>query len=112
MNKIFQPQDLSPGHPASFHSGSDVNPGSVVRVEGGIAYVRADNYRVVSGSEHDGSAEYDYSANPDGHVSAYRFRNGKWEAVYKNPDSGRWVIGSRYDRVSFGGRRRYYDPHF
>lgn len=112
MNKIFQPQDLFAGHPASMSCGSDVSPGSVERVEGNIAYVRADDYRVVSGSVQDGSAEYEYSANPDGALDAYRFRNGKWEAVYKNPDSGRWVLGSRYNRVGFGGRRRYYDPHF
>jgi hypothetical protein len=99
------------GTPVTLSCGSDSNPGTVVEVCGNIVTIRDDKWKVVSGGEHDGSAEYEYSRNPHGNVTHARWRNGAWEAIRRNPDTNRWNA-ARYPRVFLGYRRRYYDPHF
>jgi hypothetical protein len=93
---------------------SDRHAASVVEVlKGGeLIAVQRDHAKVVKGSAHDGSAEYEYEPNPDGPI--YWFRRGKdgrWEHVYKNPESGRWKK-SGGNGLILGMRREYYDPHF
>jgi len=63
-------------------------------------------YKVVSGSCHDGSAEYEYFSDPDGHVvSLFKKKNGKWVQRIGRKEYGgsSWVIGFA---------EKYYDPSF
>ena len=93
------------GMAGSISCWTDVHPVTVVAFKGRRVAVQEDNWKVVSGSEFDGSAQYEYSPNPDAPI--------KWFSLRKN---GRYVsvggtIKNGY-RLGLGHRRRYYDPHF
>lgn len=93
---------------------SDRNPATVVEVlrfksgarKGQVrgVLVTEDNYKVVSGSEHDGSAQYEYTSNTQG--VRYTFLiNQRGQYVGK----GAHVGG---DKLSLGNREAYRDPSF
>jgi hypothetical protein len=95
----------------TIHLGSDCNPGTIIDAKGSIVFVRPDRFKVISGSEADGSAKYRYYADETAPIEAYRQdKNGRYQAVGQNPVTGRWI--KTYGRISIGRRRRYYDPHF
>jgi len=75
---------------------TDREPGTIVRVfqigKDLAIEVQADNYQVVSGSMHDGSAQYEYRANPDAHKVAYRYRKNAWNEVRFNVETKRWNL--------------------
>ena len=64
--------------------------------------VRAMKWTVVSGSEHDGSAQYRYEDMPDAPLSKPYFRNPRGQ--YQQANGG--------NKLSIGRAERYYDPHF
>lgn len=98
------------GMGVSFLYGTDTNPGTIFEVQkfktgprtGQIRRigVREDNWTVVSGSEHDGSAQYEYESD----------ENAPLVWFSKNKD-GRWV-SPKGQKLSVGTRRRYRDPSF
>ena len=95
------------GDGATIHSYTDRNPATVIFVSDREIQIQSDNYEVVSGSEHDGSAEYVYYRNLTGHVTCIRpIRSGHLK--------GQWRVNGRKDgnSVSFGNRSRYRDPSF
>jgi hypothetical protein len=78
-----------------------------------VITVRVDDAVVVSGSEQDGSAEYEYRQRGYG-APEYMFRqlaDGKWEGVSVNPETGRYVKAG-YGGLAIGRREQYRDPHF
>lgn len=91
------------GMPASICSLSDRHPATVIAVNksGKKLTVRKCEWKVISGSEHDGSAQYEYSEDPEGA-----------EYVFSLRKDGRWVEEKGSNRLSLGHRSRYYDPHF
>ncbi len=84
--------------------GSDCYPYTVVSVISPTkCVVVADLYRVVSGSEQNGSAEYEYAVDPNGYPITIRFNSkGVWKEVGHPTGSSYYV----------GNRRAYRDPHF
>lgn len=72
----------------------------------------SDKTKVVRGSGHDGSAEYEYTSDMDGHRSWWAVgRDGLWKSVRRNEATGRWVsAGERGLRI--GERDEYRDPSF
>ena len=84
---------------------SDRNPYTVVEVLSPTRIVvKADDYKVISGSGHDGSAQYEYTARPDATPVILTLRkNGRWYPI------GESIKGTSY---AIGTRRRYYDPCF
>ena len=120
MNHLYsrmtkgQPQP-EVGMGVTFLMWSDRRPGTIIEVGKTGRYlsivVQEDTYKVVKGTPFDGTAEYEYSSNPDGRKYTYRFRNDRWEQIYRNPDTNRWVK-SEGDGLRIGERDRYYDPHF
>lgn len=58
--------------------------------------------KIISGSEHDGSAVYEYTKNPANPVRGEYFRNarGQYQARHNGP------------KLSIGSAERYYDPSF
>ncbi len=100
---------------------TDRYPGTVASISyrsGGkrwntIVTVRCDSYKVVKGSCHDGSAEYEYTPDPSG--AEYKFgwniKTTRWEEVFRNPESGR-MVARKGKGLILGFRERYYDPHF
>lgn len=94
---------------ATVNCGSDANPATVVEVvlfksgprtgEVRKVAVQYDDWTVVSGGEHDGSAAYRYSRN-----------RGERVAWFTADRHGRFSNG--YLSLVLGERRRYFDPHF
>ena len=74
--------------------------------------VQEDTSKVIKGSGHDGSAEYEYSRDENG--SVYHFRqehDGWWQRVWLNPDTGRWNK-FKSTGLRIGDRDTYRDPSF
>jgi hypothetical protein len=101
---------IQPGHPATICMWTDRDPATVVEVlrfksgdrKGQVrgVVVTMDHWKVVSGSESDGSAEYEYTSRPEGD-----------RLTFLMTKKGLVRQGSR-DRLSLGSRRRYFDPSF
>lgn len=98
------------GGGATFLHWSDRDPGTVVEVaefKSGSnkgrprkVCVQYDNWRIVSGSAHDGSAEYEYTRDPEGACVWFTWTGKRWKSEGSSTS------------VSFGDRSRYQDPHF
>ena len=93
------------GMGASEQVGSDRYPYTIIEVVSDRKIVvRADAWRITSGSEHDGSARYIFSANPHGTERTLTLRkNGRWCQQRQGMRESLWGIGNR---------SRYYDPSF
>lgn len=100
-----------PGMPATICHWSDRSPATVATVlrfktgkrAGQIkgVTVKADRAILISGSEHDGSADYRYEQVADAP-----------EVTYLIDSRGRYVRKGGSDALALGRRERYYDPHF
>lgn len=100
------------GMPATVCHWSDRSPATVVEVlrfkSGAKAgqvkgvVVTGDKYKVVSGSEYDGSAQYEYESQPD---SPHR-------AVYLINQRGQYVLKGESTKLALGYREAYRDPSF
>ena len=100
------------GTPATVCMWSDRSPVTVVEVArfktgqraGQVKGVRVRpvEAKCVSGSAHDGSAQYEYIEHPEWPATA-------WYMVDKR---GRYVRKGGGDSLSLGKHDRYYDPHF
>jgi len=74
--------------------------------------VREDKAIVISGSAHNGSAEYRYEANPRGTEHSFRGdADGTWHEVAFNPETNRWKKTGGYG-LRIGERAEYRDPSF
>ena len=74
--------------------------------------VQRDSKKVISGSIHDGSADFFYTPNIEGSKDIYRMdRNtGKWINGYINPETKRFIkLGGS---LIIGFRESYIDPSF
>lgn len=98
----------APGVGATRQLWSDRHAGTIVRVSksGKALWWVRDIAVVVSGSEFDGSAEYDYRPDPAGAELKFTLRR-----------NGRWVIegagmNDRGSGLGIGSRREYRDPSF
>lgn len=86
---------------------SDRHPATIVEVSKNLRKVtiQEDRFSVVSGSVMDGSASYDFKANPEASRETYTLRkNGRYVREGESLKNG---TGLR-----IGERDRYYDPHF
>ena len=77
-----------------------------------IVTVQRDHATVISGSSHDGSAEYSYGPNHGARESHFRCEtDGHWRHVVISRDTGRWgKTGATGLRI--GERDEYRDPSF
>jgi hypothetical protein len=80
---------------------SDCYPFEVIKVSpsGKTITIRKMNAKVISGTTFDGTAEYEYSSNPNGQTYTVRMT----KKGYRTPCNM---------RIAFGYAREYYDPHF
>lgn len=71
-----------------------------------------DNFKVVSGSTHDGSAKFEFTPDADGSRSLYRFnkKTQAWVEGFINTDTGRFC--SLESSLRIGERDKYVDPSF
>lgn len=103
--------DCSPaprvGMPATVCYYTDRDPATVVRVSKTLktVFVKLDKWKVVDGSEYNGSAKYRYEHDPEADEIEFRLRkNGRWVRAGESTKEG--------TRLVLGRRRRFYDPHF
>ena len=86
---------------------SDREPYEVVEVtDSRHIKVRRMATKIVSGSSYDGSAEYEYSSDPNGYVvSLFKKKNGRWvERIGRSESKGSgWFLGRA---------EKYRDPSF
>lgn len=104
-------KDPEVGMPATVCMWTDRHPATVVAVlrfktgpkAGQVKGVEitGDSSKVVKGSEHDGSAQYEYTSNPDGPRRTFLVNQ-----------RGRFIQKGGGDSLALGHRERYYDPHF
>lgn len=82
---------------------SDRHAATIVRISpsGKTLYVQQDDAKVVKGSAHDGSAEYEYTRNPNYRERAFRWTKRGWREG-----------GANGTGLLVGRRDEYYDPHF
>jgi hypothetical protein len=90
---------------------SDRQPATVIKVEpfksgarkgkARVVTVQYDTWKVTKGSEHDGSAQYEYE----------RDENGRTE-TFTRSSKGRWTAPGSSVGLRLGGRERYSDPSF
>ena len=75
--------------------------------------VQHDKAAVVSGSAHDGSAEYEYSADPTGMTEDFEFDPAKKRWFQLGPDAaGRLRRVKDGSGITIGRRESYRDPSF
>ena len=99
--------EITIGTPCTINYWSDREPAEVIEVRdnGKSLIVRRMDYKCISGSAHDGSAEYEYFSDEEGLVETYTLRkNGRYIAKGQGSKNG--------TSLSVGFARRYYDPHF
>lgn len=96
-------EEVKIGTPGTVSPYTDCYPVTVVAVKGKKVGVTYDEWRIISGSEFDGSAEYEYFPRENGPVVWFSLRkNGRYIKV------GHKITGTR---LGLGVRRRHYDPH-
>jgi hypothetical protein len=103
---IMNPSDVKVGMEATWNSGSDCYPCTIIAKSklGKRITIQDAEDKVISGSQHDGSAKYEYKANPAGRIQAATYRK---DGVYRLQG-----YGKGYGIVNIGFYRRYYDPSF
>lgn len=107
VNSLAQARPVKVGTPCTICFWSDCKPAEIIEVrrDGKELVVRDMNYKVISGSTQDGSAEYEYSSCENASTSVWTLRkNGKYYA------KGASIKDS--NSLGIGYARRYYDPHF
>lgn len=121
MNHLFSRQTKGQPVPvvgmgATLLGWTDRYAGTIVRViqdKRGryIVTVQEDEAKIVSGSDYDGSAVYEYSPNPLNCKHHFRFEEGKgWRGV-SLADNGRVKLQESYG-LKIGVREQYRDPSF
>ena len=103
------------GMGATLLSWTDRHPATITNVEVTknfiVLTIQEDDYKLVKGSQMDGSAEYTFTPNTRGRVLHFRFQNGTWREIMKNAKTGRWNLTRGYG-LRIGERGKYYDPCF
>lgn len=112
---IGQPEPVV-GMGATILGWSDRHPATVVETftAGKFLYivVQADNYKRVDKNGMSECQDYEFTPNLEGSKTTYRRgADGKWQGVYKNPESGRW-IQSKGNGLRIGERDKYHDFSF
>lgn len=118
MNHLYSRMTIGAPAPvvgmgATLLAWTDRHAATVIEVcADGKIRVQEDTAKVVKGSTYDGSAEYEYSANPAGHVTTFRpTKSGGWEAVHFSAETKRWKkTGGNGLRI--GSRDEHRDPSF
>lgn len=77
-----------------------------------IVGIKDDHAKVISGSEQDGSAGYEFTARPEGYEHFFKMGKNGWVNVAKNEQTGRWAATGSSKGLILGKRDHYHDPSF
>lgn len=106
-------EDITVGMACTIHTGSDRYPATVTGVFGNLNMVQVhyDEFKIVSGSIIDGSAEYEYERSTK-RMTHFKYfpKVNRWYEMTYNPDSNRFRIYSKFPKITFVNRERYYNP--
>lgn len=94
---------------------TDREPATIVSVftKGKTLHVgiKRDNYKRTDTNGFSESQSYEYSFNPEMGIEYFRKgKDGTWESIYTNPETGRTKKG--YGSLRIGQRDKYWDPCF
>ncbi len=107
---IGQPEPAI-GMGATLLAWTDRHAATIKVVNGDLITVQEDTALRISGSTQDGSAAYEYAANPTGAVYVFKKqKNGTWAEV-RLSEKNRWVKTGGYG-LRVGSREEYRDPSF
>lgn len=102
------------GMGATLLGGRDRHAATIVEVfsKGKFQYVKVqmDTAKRIDSNGMSESQTYEFSRNPHGPVSTFRFRNGMWEHVYLNINN-RYVV-DKTEGLRIGERSEFYDFSF
>lgn len=92
---------------------SDRSPATIIKVEGNMVALREDNARRIDKNGMSDCQDYEYTPNELGREYNFRLnaKKGRWEQVYRNSGSGRWVV-SKGCGLIIGRREKYHDFSF
>lgn len=98
---------------------TDRNPATIVAVtdrkDGGWdIVVQEDNYKRTDKNGFSESQTYEYTPNPEGYRSHFRFEPavGRWQQMRLNPETGRLNKVKGGVGLRIGEREKYWDPCF
>lgn len=74
--------------------------------------VSRDRTKVIAGSSHDGTAQYEYETTPDGALTTFAFNGSVWEQYQLNEQTKRWNKAKSGRGLRIGERDEYRDPSF
>jgi hypothetical protein len=77
-----------------------------------VIEVQGDHAKRVDDNGMSESQEYEYLPNPSGGVETFRFEDGRWCALRRNPESGRWNKQKQGHGLIIGRREKYHDFSF
>ena len=102
----FVPRKPYVGMGCTRNAVSDCDPCTIIAMSksGKSITIQDDEFQIISGSECDGTAQYEYYYNPRGSISGATMRK---DGSYRLKGSCKG-----YGRVNIGFRRRYRDPSF
>lgn len=92
---------------------TDRHAATVTEVNGKVITVQQDIAKRIDKNGMSDMQDYEYERDPNGIV--YNFRknkNGKWDEVRFNEETGRWNKINGGSGISIGFRREYYDFSF
>lgn len=111
---IGQPEPYA-GMPVTLLHWTDRSPGTIFRVwkhaKSSFIEVREDSYRRTDSRGMTEDQDYTYKTEVNGYKSFWRQgKDGTWEGVMFNPETGRWVKNGGALRL--GHREKYHDFSF
>lgn len=76
--------------------------------------VTRDNAKVIAGSSHDGSADYEYISNENGAKYLFRFnsKTQSWVEGFMSEETNRFKARKTGKGIRIGEREEYRDPSF
>ena len=122
MNHLYsrmtngQPEPVV-GMGATLLGWTDRDPATIIKVEktkkgAWIIAVQEDNAQRTDNNGFSESQEYEYSANPNGYISYFRFEEGKgWRGISPGKKAGSWKLNGG-GGLLIGSRRKYHDFSF
>lgn len=94
---------------------TDRSPATIIEVTKIGKYlaivVQGDNAKRIDTNGMSECQTYEYTPNPEGGKTTYRFKNEAWEAIYFNTDTKRWKK-SGGSGLRIGEREKYHDFSF
>lgn len=110
-NQAFENIEVGTG--ATILMWTDRKPATVIFIDKNVVGVQQDFAERVDNNGMSDCQDWKFSENKKGSVTYFRKRkDGTFEAVKKNKETGRWVKTGTSEKVRFGKREKFHDFSF